>query len=162
MLQNLINWLAATRVSGFISEHQWITPLVQSVHILGVACLMGSALMINLRLLGWAERGQSLAAVEQRYGTWLWSGALVLLFSGAILVVADPGRELHSALFMVKMALLLLVLALAWVMQRRVRAGAGLRGRTLENRTAGRVFGGVSLVLWVAIIGAGRWIAYIG
>ncbi|MFT3906857.1 MAG: hypothetical protein QM718_11175 [Steroidobacteraceae bacterium] len=161
MLQTLSAWLAATPASIFISGHLWMTPAIQSVHILGIACLMGSALMINLRLLGWAARDQSLRAVEQRYAVWLWSAAAVLLVTGSLLVIGEPARELLNFLFLTKMLLVSIVLLLTWFMQRRLSHRADAWEANERSRLGARLLGGGSLFLWVAIISAGRWIAYI-
>jgi hypothetical protein len=52
-------WLASTPPSTFIQEHNaWAIPAIQSIHIVGIALVMGSVLMIDLRILGlaWTDR----------------------------------------------------------------------------------------------------------
>lgn len=161
MLQILSEWLASTPASNFISGHAWITPAVQSLHILCIAGLMGAALMINLRLLDVAGLDQSIAAVNQRHGGWVRMAALGLLLSGALLVIGEPARELLNMLFLVKMALVMVALALVWLLQHRLQRDVHAWDGTPARRSAARWLAGGSLLLWVAIISAGRWIAYI-
>ena len=72
-------WLASTPPSVFIQEHNaWAIPAIQSVHIVGIALVMGSVLMIDLRILGLAWTDQTLRQTTSRFGPWL-TGSLWLL-----------------------------------------------------------------------------------
>ena len=51
-LTELSVWIAQTPLSVALSQNSWVTPTVQSIHILAIAVTFGSALMINLRILG--------------------------------------------------------------------------------------------------------------
>ena len=52
------DWLETTSTSQTIQTVLWIVPTIQSIHILAIAALMGSALMIDARLLGWIDRDE--------------------------------------------------------------------------------------------------------
>ena len=61
-------WLATTSPSVFIQEHNtWAIPTIQSVHILGIAMVMGSVLMISLRILGLTWTDQTLRQTTARF-----------------------------------------------------------------------------------------------
>ena len=65
-------WLSTTAPSVFIQEHNgWTIPTIQSIHIVGIALVMGSVLMIDLRILGWAWSDQTLRQTVRRFGPWL-------------------------------------------------------------------------------------------
>ena len=62
-------WLSSTPPSVFIQEHNaWTIPTMQSVHIVGIALVIGSALMLQLQILGWAGRDQTLPQTVRRWG----------------------------------------------------------------------------------------------
>jgi len=62
-------WLASTPPSVFIQEHNaWAIPAIQSVHIVGIALVMGSVLMIDLRILGLAWTDRTLQQTTRRHG----------------------------------------------------------------------------------------------
>src|ERR1700733_14609032 len=89
-------------------------PAIQSLHITGIGIAVGSALMITLRLLGWVGTDQTLLANQQRFGPWLTAALYLLLASGALLIVAEPVRELVTFSFWLKMgcvALMVIVFA---------------------------------------------------
>jgi hypothetical protein len=80
------------------------------------------------------------------------------LCSGSILIIGEPGRDLLNRVFWLKMSLLATALLLTFTFQHMLR-----RNKTFwdRNRTAAILLGSVSLLVWIGIIGAGRWIAYV-
>lgn len=158
MIQAFCEWLSNTPASMAIQNAFWVIPTVQTVHIASIAVVMSSILMVDLRLLGVAGRGQSLDAVVGRYVPWVWVAVIVLLFSGIVLIVGEPGRELLSDVFWLKMMLLVCALLLTLGIQRSMRGGGGFWER---RRVVAALVALVSLAVWTAILAAGRWIAYV-
>jgi uncharacterized membrane protein len=157
MIPAFCNWLSNTPVSLAIQNAFWVIPTVQTVHILAIATVMASVVMVDVKLLGVGGRSQTLPDVTHRYLPWVWCAVVVLLCSGTILIIGEPGRELLSEVFWLKMSLLLCALALTGVIQYAVSRGTQFWER---RRMIARAAALVSLVLWVGILAAGRWIAY--
>jgi hypothetical protein len=141
-----------------IQDHSWVIPMVQTVHILAISVVMASMVMLDLRLLRVLGRTQSIPEVAHRFLPWVWSAVLVLLASGTILIIGEPGRELLSEVFWLKMTLLAcaLVVTAAFQYELKRRAEFWERRRAVASATAI-----ASLMLWVGILAAGRWIAYV-
>jgi len=159
-LDPFCTWLAATPLSQEIQKLEWIIPAVQTVHILCVASVMSSVLMIDLRLLGIGAGGQTLESVASRFLPFVWWPLPALLVSGASLIVAEPARSLENSVFVLKMALLLGAVALTLVFSLPLGRDASFWELNAARRAAARLLAAVSLPLWAAIIFAGRWIAY--
>jgi hypothetical protein len=89
---------------------------------------------------------------------WMWISVLVLLCTGAVLITGEPERSLGNWVFQVKMGLLASVLLITVVfkqlLKRHVEDGE-------HSPWAAKLIGLVSLLLWIGIIVAGRWIAYV-
>jgi hypothetical protein len=152
-------WLAASPGSQTIGALSWITPTVQSVHILAIAVVMSGILMLDLRLLRAVGRDQSVHSFTERYLPWVWWSLLVLLCTGASLIVGEPRRSLQNAVFVLKMGMVLAASALTLLIQiplRRDHDFWELPGR----RPVAVVIALVSLAIWASIVFAGRWIAY--
>ena len=99
-------WLATTSPSVFIQEHNaWTIPAIQSIHIAGIALVMGSVLMIDLRILGLTWTDQTLQQTTRRFGPWLTGSLWLLLATGLLMIVGEPVRELVTFSFWLKMAL---------------------------------------------------------
>jgi uncharacterized protein DUF6644 len=158
VIQEFCEWLAATPLSQNIQEALWVIPTVQTVHIVCVAIVMTSMAMLSLRLVGVAGRRQSLTDMAGRFLPWVWIALVVLLCSGSILIIAEPGRELQNVMFWIKMSSIVTALVLMVIFQQGLRRDKRYWDR---HRAAATLLGSVSLVLWVGIIAAGRWIAYV-
>ena len=158
MIYTFCTWLSQTPLSETFQNHFWVIPTVQTVHILAIATVMASVVMLDFRLLGLAGRRQPLLDVAQRYLPWVWSAVVVLLCSGTILIIAEPGRELESEVFWLKMILLVCALSLTGVFQYALMRGTQFWER---RRAIACVTAVTSLALWTAILAAGRWIAYV-
>jgi len=150
--------LAATSLSKTIQGVDWIIPLLQSIHIITIGVVFVSSLMIALRVMGRMRADEPFAVVWNRFAPWMWSGLVVMLVTGVLLVVGEPVREFTAISFWMKMALLA-VAVVATVSLGRVFASAA-RVETVVFRPGAKVFAGGILVLWLAIIFLGRAIAY--
>lgn len=153
-------WLADTEVSNKIREALWIIPVTQCLHILAIGTIVGSALMINLRILNIAGQGQSMTAMSRRFIPWLWSGMAVAFVSGIVMIVGEPVRELVNTAFWAKMFLIFVSLLAAGVFQSTLTRRAAFWERTSEGRHWVQGLAVISLLIWVTIIVLGRWIAY--
>lgn len=160
-LDSFCSWLAATSFSQVLQTVGWIIPAVQTVHILAVAAVVTSALMIDLRLLGIRGREQSVAAIAGRFLPFIWWPLPVLLATGSLLIIAEPARSLENPVFILKMGLLLAAAGITLACQIPLRRDAAFWELSVARRRAGQLIAGASIPLWVAIICAGRWIAYV-
>ena len=144
-------WLSTTFPSVFIQEHNsWSIPAIQSVHIVGIAMVMGSVLMINLRILGWAWVDQTLRQTVSRFGPWLNGSLWLLLVTGILMVIGEPVRELVTFSFWLKMFLVTLSTVIAVNFQRKLRA----------DRQPIKWLALATFLIWACIIILGRLIAY--
>ena len=115
-------WLATTSPSVFIQEHNaWTIPAIQSIHIVGIAMVMGSVLMIDLRVLGWTWTDQTLQQTTRRFGPWLTGSLWLLLATGLLMIVGEPVRELVTFSFWLKMTLVATGALVAVIFQRALR-----------------------------------------
>jgi hypothetical protein len=159
VLKDIADWLAATPLSLFEQNNAWVIPALQSIHILGIAVVMGSVGMLVLRAFGIAGRSLSAAAVVRGFLPWLWSAIALMLASGVLMVVGEPSRALLNTTFQLKMLLLVPAVVLS---------GLGARAAVASNASpaAPVALGGtmlltLALLQWVAITVAGLWIAYL-
>jgi len=155
------DWLANTPVSQTIQTVSWIIPAVQTVHILAVAAVLTSALMIDLRLLGARSTDQPVASITNRFLPFIWWPLPLLLTTGALLIIAEPARSLQNPVFLLKMALLLAAAAVTLACQLPLRKDPFFWDANEGRKRAARLIALASLPLWIAIVFAGRWIAYV-
>lgn len=160
MIESFCNWLSSTFLSMAVQETAWIIPTVQTIHILSIAVLISSAVLLCFRLMGASGRDQPLDEMRRRTVPWMWRALGVLLLSGLILIVGEPQRSLMNPMFWTKMLLLGAVVSCTLILQYALRNHSNVWRGSATRRNALRACGLLSLLLWVAIIVAGRWIAY--
>jgi uncharacterized membrane protein SirB2 len=157
-LKQFADWLSTTSPSVFIQNNNgWAIPAIQTVHIVGIALVLGSVLMMNLRILGWAGTDQTVRQTTNRFGPWLNAALGLLLVTGILLIIGEPVRELMTFSFWLKMTLLAISICLTALFQMRLRKHrdeAELNGGSLK------LFAIVTLLMWASIIVLGRLIAY--
>jgi hypothetical protein len=159
-LSEFSRWLAATSLSHTIQTAGWIIPTLQTIHILSVAVVFSSAILVDLRIWRLLERDVPLPEVARRFLPTIWPVLLILLTTGSLLIVGEPRRSLLNSTFYLKMALLAVAIVLTVGLQRSISSSPNFWDRSRARRVAGRFAASVSMVVWCGILFAGRWIAY--
>ena len=159
-LSELSKWLAATPLSHTIQTSSWIIPTIQIIHILGVAVLFSSAVLVDLRIWRLLERDIPLAQVARRFLPPIWPVLLILLITGSLLIVGEPRRSLLNSTFYLKMALLAVAIMLTAGLQRSISSSPNSWDKDRGRRLAARFAATASIALWCGVLFAGRWIAY--
>ena len=160
LLRDLSKWLAATPLSHTIQTNGWVIPTLQTIHILGVAVLFSSAILVDLRFYRALQRDVPLADVARRFLPTIWPVLLILLITGSLLIIGEPRRSLLNNTFYLKMALLAVAVLLTLALQWSLRAAPEFWERDRRRRIAGQLAATVSILVWCGILFAGRWIAY--
>ena len=159
-LSELSKWLAATPLSHTIQTTSWIIPTIQIIHILGVAVLFSSAVLVDLRIWRLLERDVPLAQVARRFLPPIWPVLLILLVTGSLLIVGEPRRSLLNSTFYLKMALLAVAIMLTAGLQRSISSSPNSWDKDRGRQLAARFTATASIAVWCGILFAGRWIAY--
>jgi putative copper export protein len=159
-LSELSKWLAATPLSHAIQTTSWIIPTIQIIHILGVAVVFSSAVLVDLRIWRLLERDIPLTRVARRFLPPIWPALLILLITGSLLIIGEPRRSLLNSTFYLKMALLAFAIMLTAGLQRSISLSPDSWDKDRRRRLAARFAATASIAVWCGILFAGRWIAY--
>ncbi len=152
--------IAATGLATALRESTWLYPTVETIHIVGFALLVGSIAVVDLRLLGAGRTIGVRPLLRLALPVTLWS-ALLVVPTGVLLFVAHAGDLVGNGAFVVKMILLFAVATNAAMFHAGpARAESDAAAGTVP-RASTRVFASISLALWVAVLVAGRLIAYV-
>ncbi|HXA78448.1 MAG TPA: DUF6644 family protein [Candidatus Acidoferrales bacterium] len=159
-MNRFAEWLTKTSPShAFRVQESWLIPGVQSIHIIGIAVIIGSLLMIVLRILGWAGTDQTLRQTADRFGPWM-IGALVLqLLTGIVMIVAEPVRELVNFSFWTKMVFVAVGTVLSGIFLVAL-PNHEQRWEALVNRRSIRLLAILTFLIFLSVIVLGRLIAY--
>jgi hypothetical protein len=139
------SWLEATPVAAGIRQSLWLYPALESVHLLAMATVVGSAVVLDVRLLG---RGTELPLppLLAHVVRLVWVGLGFSVLSGLLLFAAHATEQAAKPLLWVKLSLLVVAGVNAWVFRRSARR---------------RLAASVSLVAWAGVVVCGRLLAYV-
>ena len=159
-LSEFSRWLAATPLSHAIQVTGWIIPTLQTIHILSVAVVFSSAILVDLRIWRLLGRDEPLPEVARRFLPAIWPVLLILLITGSLLIIGEPRRSLLNSTFYLKMALLAVAILLTAALQWTISSSPNFWDRDRTRRIAGQIAATISIMVWCGILFAGRWIAY--
>lgn len=159
-MNSFAHLLAKTDLSHTLRVHEsWLVPGIQSIHIVGIAIIMGSLLMIALRILGWAGTDQTLRQTTERFGPWVIGGLVLQLVTGIVMILTEPVRELVNFSFWTKMVFVAIGTLLACVFLIRL-PNHDQQPEALMNRKSFKSLAVITFVVFLCIIVLGRLIAY--
>ncbi len=155
-----MQWLHDTAFSVTMRDSTWAEPVVETIHVLTLTLFLGFTVLLDLRLLGVCMRRRRASEVVEELNPWLIGGFLVMIVTGVLLFCGDPVAFYNSIFFKIKMLMLLLAGLNVWLFN--ATAGRKMSEWDFGSKTPSRAKAAaiLSLVLWVAIVAAGRAIAY--
>ena len=159
-LFRLVEWLGNTSWSIALHESRYVFLLVLMMHVLTLSVFVGTALMIDLRLLGKTMTHVPVSQVVTRLMPWSEAGFVVMVVSGALLFYASPLTRYENVFFRFKMATLVLAAINIWLFRRNVYRSVPEWDLDPVPPRRVRMVGALSLLLLALIITAGRMMAY--
>ena len=153
-LLELFERLEASALGTAIRDSAWLFPVIEAVHLLGLALLGGAVLVVDLRLLGVGLVQRPVAYVARQLTPWLLGAITVMVASGVPLFLSEAVKCFHSEAFRLKMVALALALAFTFGVRNPLAKSQPLPARW--NRAVALC----SLALWLTVAAAGRWIGF--
>jgi len=153
-------WVTDWPFAIWLQSHFYAIPAFQTVHILSIAILFGSTLMLNLRVLGVSGTDQTLTTAFRRYQPWIWSALMALIASGIVLLISEPVRNMVNSVFWLKMGALVVTVLVSLWFHRAVSARMDQWDVSPAGHASIRVGAVALIVLWMVVMVGGRWIAY--
>ena len=149
-------WAEGTSFSTLLRESPslWAFPFILILHTVGLAFFVGANIAWDVRVLGFSL-GIPLDALR-RYFLVMWAGLWINAISGVLLLIAYPTKALTNPLFYVKLALIGFGIILAL----RIRRGVQDVRADGDAPSPVRTLAAASLACWIAVIFAGRLLAY--
>ena len=144
--------IEASALGQTIRESTWLFPAIESTHLLALALLGGSVLILSLSVLGIGLKTAP-AELYKSARRYMNTAVIVLLITGVLLAVSEPVKLYGRQAFWVKMISLGIALIVTYgafnPLVKRGASGAGIRSITALNMAA-----------WLMVAAAGRWIGF--
>jgi hypothetical protein len=156
----LLAWLESTAFAAAMRQWLWLYPIVEIAHITGIALLVGSIAMFDLRVLG-LSRTLPVRALARHLLPWTWAGFAIIAATGAMMFTAHATEFWSNPAFAVKLALIGLAGANALWFHVGVYGGARRWDTGTVAPVPAKAAAALSLALWVGVISCGRLLAYL-
>lgn len=158
-MNTFIAWLENSLLSNYMIDSTWAYPVVLSAHAVGMSIVVGAVLVMDLRLLGFAADAR-LDSFKSMF-TLTWVGVALNFLSGIALLMSGPTQFLHHPVFWIKMGLMFTGVISVYFFWRQIN----LEGNSIQGMFGAsfrvRLLAGLSLLVWLSVVVAGRLIAYI-
>lgn len=149
-------WCYDTPIGEAIRNSSWLFPVIEAVHLLGFGLVAGSALIVELRLLGAGLSRQPVAELAASAQPWLLRGVILMFASGIPLFLSESIKAYYSFAFWVKMACLFLALLYTFTLRQRVTR----TNLSIEHPMQAKSLAIMSIILWFGVAWGGRWIGF--
>jgi len=154
----IFEWLESTQMALWVGEALWAYPFFLSMHVLGLAIVVGIFIMLDMRLLGCFKEIRVSAFLSMMKLAWV--GFIVNAISGAFLFSSQASYFVSSWPFLLKIAMIFVGAIMAAIIQSKLR---DMRDSNDTVAVSGmtKVIAIISLTSWIGAIITGRLIAYI-
>jgi hypothetical protein len=159
-LKGLWEALEASPVGQYVASSSWAFPTLESLHVMAIVTVLGTIVVMDLRLLGLASKDRSVTAMSNDTLRWTWGAFCVAMLTGGLLFMAKATEYAVNPNFQLKMVLIVL-------------AGVNMAvfhlftWRTVDKwdsdpvlPLAAKIAGGLSLFLWVVTVFFARAIGF--
>ncbi len=143
-----------------IAESSWMFPTLETLHVIALVTVLGTILVVDLRLVGLASKGSSVLRMTNDTLPWTWAGFVLAAITGTLLWISKAGDYMINPYFLTKMGLLVLVglnmLYFHFVTYKTVDQW----DTATELPGSVKMAGIVSLLIWIVIVFCGRAIGF--
>lgn len=156
MLLPFFQWCETLWLGQFVVGSLWLFPVIESMHLLGLALLGGSIFLVDFRLVGLGLKDRPVAELASDARPWMIGALIVMISTGVPLFLSEPIKCYYSTAFWIKMTTLPIALGFAFTIRARVTQADSVRNTARRQQ----LVGALSFALWFTVAAAGRWIGF--
>lgn len=160
-LSYLLTQLEASSVATAIRESTWLFPSIETTHVLCIVLVVGSIMIVDLRLLGLASRDRAVSELAAEVLPWTWVAFVCAAITGGLLFSSSAVKYSQNLPFRLKMLLLLLAATNMAIFHLGVYRTVARWDRAPVVPFGAKLGGALSLTIWVTVVACGRWIGFV-
>ncbi len=157
----ICKWLEQTSAGAAVRESLWLFPAIETLHLLGMAALVGTVTVFDLRLLGWMLRRERVKELAGRVLPWIWTAFAVQVITGTLLFLSEAVKVYGNPAFRLKMLLIFLAGLHALIFHGTVYRSVTTWDEGGVLPVGAKVAGAISILIWVGVVAAGRFIGFV-
>ena len=162
-MEALSDWMIGLGLWRIVNDYDWVWPLCEIVHFVGMALLIGTVGLLDARILGFGK-GLPIASLEKLVP--IGVAAFVMnLVTGLIFVIGNPTggpiAYLENLAFQIKLGLIMIAgINILFFYFTGISKDAKAVGPSGDAAASAKLIATASLVLWFGVIFFGRMIMY--
>jgi hypothetical protein len=156
----LFQTIQDSQFSTAIRESRWVFPIIEGTHVITLALSVGTIMWFDLRLLGVSMRQHTVSETFAAVKPWMLSGFMIMFITGGLLFWSQPLRCYVSGYFLAKLIFLALAGINIMIYHLTIDRTRDQWDKAPIPPLQARLAGLASLLLWTAVIAAGRIMAY--
>lgn len=159
-LRGLWLYLEMLEFTQEIGATAWF-PFIESIHVLSITLMLGAILMVDLRVLGLAAKSYPVSAMARELVPWSAIAFAVATITGIAMFMTRAASHVDNSAFQIKMILLLI--GGINILYFHISQKPLLRSKEVSCAipAAAKYSAAVSLVVWVGVMVAGRWVGHL-
>jgi hypothetical protein len=159
-MSGILSWLEQSSMHAWILDTVWVWPTAEILHFVGLSLLIGSLLVVDLRLFGWLPEMR--LETTHRLLPWVFVGFAINLVTGSVFFVGDPIKYAGNWAFQVKMGLVVVAGVNALWFYLKFAAITRHVDQYGSTPAIAKAMGGISLLGWTGVLIMGRLLPYLG
>jgi len=154
-------WLENLPPFTSLRSSAYAYPIVLALHVSAISLFGAMIVVTDLRLLGWSFQDCSISDLIHQLRRPKWFGLIATATFGFLLFACKAEEYYYNSFFRVKILLFLLIAMHAVAFRRGVYSDPAKLDHSLKSPPHAKLAGSLSLLLWVAVLCAGRGIGYV-
>jgi tryptophan-rich sensory protein len=159
-LQDFVAAVEGTAIAESIRESDVLFPLIESIHVIAISLVVGSILVLDLRLLGFASLQRPVNRLTNSILPVTWAAFAIAASTGLLLFISNAGKYLANGYFDAKLCLIvaagLNMLVFHFISAREMAMWEQEKSAPVSARVAGAL----SILIWIAVVTCGRLIGF--
>jgi hypothetical protein len=159
-ITQFLQWLQALPLSVFLHKTAWAFTTVEVVHVSAIAFMIGTIMIVDLRLLGLGSNRRPFTEFSRMLLPFTWVAFAIAVIAGALLFISRPLDYFGSVVFWTKMVLIALAGINMAVFEFITVRGVKEWDLAKTPPLAARLAGGLSIICWLLVLACGRLIGF--
>lgn len=159
-ISEVLKSIENTDIASSIRNSLFLFPMLESIHVVGLAIVFGTIAIIDLRLLGLASTHRPFRVMASDILKWTWMAFAITFVTGVLMFSTNAATYFHNPVFQAKMTILLLAGINMGIFE--LTTGRSVRRWDTSSSTpaSAKTAAVISLTLWITVIFLGRWIGF--
>lgn len=159
-IQSILQYIYDLPVADSIRQSEYAFPTIESLHVLSICTVVGIISIVDLRLLGVRTHTPRVSALLSQLTPIVWGAFVIAAISGALLFASNATGYAKNFDFQMKLVLLALAFINMLIFHLLGMRNIANWDSNQPTATAAKVSGALSLILWIGVVGFGRFVGF--